>query len=124
MTDPIIRQMIEESGERWAAADIDRSEPRNAVIITEHPSTCWRLTIPKGSDEWVAKQDTLTSDETQRFYAEFGAHWGLVLNSLIEMGEGKYVRIRKFIMNGNHTRRWSFSIDYKNPLTMKAEQAA
>lgn len=120
-----VQQMILESGERWLAADMDRSQPRNAVLITDHPARgCYELTKPNDSNEWVVNERKLTIEEIGEFFHAFGSHYGIMIDSLVRGANDQHWRICKFIKNGNDTRKWSISLDTKNPITIEKPQEA
>lgn len=113
----IADQMIREQRERgdyWIEVPglEDRSQSWNAVIITDSPNRCLRLTYHNG--DWQKYADTLTDVELGEFFAAFGSHWAVLLNSWI--GAPEPVRVRAFIKNGRKRGGFSISLDMTDVL--------
>lgn len=119
-----IDAMITEQGEAWLDV-LDRSESRNAVIVTDNPDHCFRLTYREG--KWIKSKDRLTAGEMAEFFAAFGSHWHILLWSHVE-ASGELIPVRAFIKHGRKGRGGGFSIsvDATNgiPLTEETSKAA
>lgn len=112
-----IDAMIKEQGEVWLDALPDRSTSRNAVVVTDDPTHCYRLMFRDG--QWIKVEDVLTTAEMASFFAAFGSHWHILLWSLIE-ASGRLIPIRAFIANGRKAR-CGFSISIDATQILKAE---
>jgi len=115
----VVDEMIAEQGEAWLGCpDFEnRTDQSNAVIVANTPERCYRVFRYNG--QWVKVIEPLDSEEMAGFFAEFGHHWRLTINSLVETSSG-YCRIRAFIKNGRRKSGWSFSIDTKNTVPLAA----
>lgn len=113
-------QIIHRSTAMWLAGDLDRSLPRNAVLLCDGPGECIALTMPRDSREWAIERRQLTLDEVRQFFAAFGAHWNLVIGAYIQCGsQHEYLRINKFVYGGRRPQQWSFCMGIETPVTIR-----
>lgn len=109
----VIEEMITEQGDSWLHSySGDRALAYHAVVITDNPERCWRLT--HDGTQWRITQSTLGLAELADFFAAFGSHWQLMFGSRFMAGTSEGERpyqVRAFIKNGRkRTQRWSVSI--------------
>lgn len=120
-----VEQMIQEQGSTaWTHENSTfRTYPENAVVITDNPTRCFRLTLPKPDGEWVIEESVLTTEELAGFFAAFGSHWRMLLSSKLTFGDDSEGKVRAFIKNGRKPGKdWSISLDML-PVATKAQAA-
>lgn len=105
----VVDAMLAEQGESWLqnGSFKNRSEMRNAIVITDSPDRCWRLVHVDGF--WQQHLDRLHRDESAEFFAAFGSHWPILLHSFVKAGD--LVPVRAFIKNGRKKGGFSISIE-------------
>jgi hypothetical protein len=117
-----IAAMIKEQGETWLDVLPDRSTTRNAVIVTDNPTHCYRLMFREG--QWVTVEDALSTKEMADFFAAFGSHWNILLWSWLE-ASNSLVRVRAFIASGRKPYSgFSISIDASQSIKTEDQSKA
>lgn len=101
----------------WLHHGFDRSLTENAVVITDNPERCCRMTLPRGQTEWDLQPGTLRPDELREFYASFGSHWYVLPHARVLLGKGsseEHVPILCFVLNGRRLgKHWSIVLDHE-----------
>lgn len=112
--DETIDEMIAEQGEVWLSCPDfrNRSEVNNAVVVTDRPDHCFRLFVKDG--KWVKLEDKLSIDELEEFFAAFGSHWHIIMNSKVQTSDNVYCKVRSFIKHGRRRSGFSISIETKS----------